>query len=191
MQIGLLNHLNFPKGSKLPFSASTDDSAAAANGAAMQGLGATAIAPEQTPPPEAPGVVLKLQSDTAAAGGSLEKWQVYTDGRKAAANGNTNGDSDIDRMAKQYNDAVLRTAGNSTKLTVDKDGVLVAGAASAANGKPQDFVTFAVSAMREYADEQERLKTASQPNGGTSAASIIPRSLADVQKLASRFKLFA
>ncbi len=193
MQIGLLNHLNFPKGSKLPFSANTDDSTAAANGVATPGMGATAPAPEQTPPPDAPGVVLKLQGDVAAASACLEKWQVYTDGRKAAANGNTHSDtdSDIDRMAKQYNEAVLRTAGNSTKLTVDKDGVLVAGAASAANSKPQDFVTFAVSAMRDYADEQERLKAASQTNGGTSVTSLIPRSLAEVQKLASRFKLFA
>ncbi len=193
MQIGLLNHLNFPKGSKLPFSANTDDSTAAANGAATPGLGATAPAPEQTPPPDAPGVVLKLQGDVAAASACLEKWQVYTDGRKAAANGNTHSDtdSDIDRMAKQYNEAVLRTAGNSTKLTVDKDGVLVAGAASAANSKPQDFVTFAVSAMRDYADEQARLKAESQAGDSASATSLIPRSLAEVQKLASRFKLFA
>ncbi len=195
MQIGHLNHLNFPKGSKLPFSANPDDSTAAANGVTTPGLGATAPAPELTPPPDVPGVVLKLQSDAAAASADLEKWQVYTDGRKAAANGNTHSDtdsdSDIDRMAKQYNEAVLRNAGNSTKLAVDKDGVLVAGAASAANSKPQDFVTFAVSAMRDYADEQERLKAASQTNGGTSVTSLIPRSLAEVQKLASRFKLFA
>jgi hypothetical protein len=193
MQIGHFNHLNFPRGSKLPLSANTDDSTAAANGAATPGLGATAPAPELTPPPDVPGVVLKLQSDAAAANARLDKWQVYTDGRKAAANGNTSNDTDgdIERMAKQYNEAVLRNAGNSTTLAVDKDGVLVAGAASAATSKPADFVTFAVSAMRDYADEQERLRAASQTNGGTSAASLIPRSLAEVQKLASRFKLFA
>jgi hypothetical protein len=52
-------------------------------------------------------------------------------------------------------------------------------------------VTFAVSAMRDYADEQERLKAAAQTSESSSAASLIPRSLAEVQKLASRFKLFA
>jgi hypothetical protein len=94
-------------------------------------------------------------------------------------------------MAQQHSQAVLRNAGSSTKLTVDKDGVLVAGAAPGANTKPQDFVTLAVSAMRDYADEQERLKSAAQSSESSSTASLIPRSLAEVQKLASRFKLFA
>jgi hypothetical protein len=94
-------------------------------------------------------------------------------------------------MAQQHNDAVLRNAGNATRLTVDKDGVLVAGVAPAAGTKPQDFVTFAVTAMRDYADEQERLKADSQNSASLTAASLIPRSLAEVQKLASRFKLFA
>jgi hypothetical protein len=191
MQIGHLNHLNFPKGSKLPFSANTDDGTTAANGAATPGVGTSAPAPELTPPPDAPGVVLKLQSDAATASACLEKWQVYTDGRKAAANGDTHGDSDIDRMAKQYNEAMLRNTGSATQLTVDKDGVLVAGAASATQAKPKDFVTFAVSAMRDYADEQARLKAASPTSASTSVAALIPRSLAEVQKLASRFKLFA
>ena len=191
MQIGLLNHLNFPKGSKLPFSANTDDSTASANEVATRGGGATAPAPELTALPDAPGVVLKLQSDTAAASTGLGNGLVYTNGRKAAGSGDTNAASDIDRMAKQHDEAVLRNTGSATKLTVDKDGVLVAGAASAATSKPQDFVTFAVSAMRDYADEQERLKAASQNSGSMSATALIPRSLAEVQKLASRFKLFA
>jgi hypothetical protein len=93
--------------------------------------------------------------------------------------------------AAQHSQAVLRNAGSTTRLTLDKDGVLVAGAASAADSKPQDFVTFAVSAMRDYADEQERLKSVAQASEGTTAASLIPRSLAEVQKLAARFKLFA
>ena len=67
----------------------------------------------------------------------------------------------------------------------------MAGAASTANAKPQDFVSFAVSAMRDYADEQERLKASAQTSDGPPVASLIPRSLAEVQKLASRFKLFA
>jgi hypothetical protein len=138
-------------------------------------------------------VVLKLQSDKATASAGLAKGLVYSNGRKAAGRGDANRDTDgdIDRMAAQHNQAVLRNAGSSTKLTVDKEGVLVAGAASSAHSKPQDFVTFAVSAMRDYADEQERLKAATQSSDSPSAASLIPRSLAEVQKLASRFKLFA
>jgi len=55
-----------------------------------------------------------------------------------------------------------------------------------------DFVTFAVSAMREYADEQDRLKiAAAKLEDSTAATTLLPRSLAEVQKLAARFKLFA
>jgi hypothetical protein len=191
MQIGLLNHLNFPKGSNQPLSASTDDSKAAADGAATPGL-VTPI-PSLTPAQDAPGVVLKLQSDQATASAAVAKGLVYSNGRRGAGGGDAHSDTDgdIDRMAAQHNEAVLRNAGSSTKLRVDKDGVLVAGAASTANAKPQDFVTFAVSVMRDYADEQARLKAASQTSDGPSAASLIPRSFAEVQKLASRFKLFA
>jgi hypothetical protein len=193
MQIGHLNHLNFPKGSNLPLSANTDDSTAAADGKRAPGLGVTAPAPELTLAQDAPGVVVTIQGEAATASAALTKGLVYTNARKAAghSDANSKGDSDIDRMAQQHNDAVLRNAGNATRLTVDKDGVLVAGVAPAASTKPQDFVTFAVTAMRDYADEQERLKADSQNSASLTAASLIPRSLAEVQKLASRFKLFA
>ncbi len=189
MQIGLLNHLNVPKSSNPLLAANTgDDSAAAADGKATPGLGAAVRL--LTPAQDAPGVVLKLQSDGGAASSrALPPGLVYSNGRKAAVGNDA--DSDTERMAAQHNQAVLGNAGSTTKLTLDKDGVLVAGAASAADSKPQDFVTFAVSAMRDYADEQERLKTVAQASEGTTAASLIPRSLAEVQKLAARFKLFA
>jgi hypothetical protein len=186
MQIGLLNHLNFPKGSNPLLAANTDDgNATAAEGAATSARGA--VSPALTPAQDAPGVILKLQSEAATIGAGQAKALVYTNGHKSAAAAA----SDIDRMARQHSEALLRNAGSTTQLTIDKDGVLVAGAASAANAKPQDFVTFAVSAMRDYADEQERLKSAGATGDGASASSIIPRSLAEVQKMAARFKLFA
>jgi hypothetical protein len=189
MQIGLLNHLNFPKSSNQPLAAnSDDDSTAAAEGSATPGLGAAAR--QRTPAQDAPGVILQLQRENAATPGvGLANGLVYSNGRKAVAS--SAADSDTDRMAAQHSQAVQRNAGSTTKLTLDKDGVLVATAASAADAKPADFVTFAVHAMRDFADEQERLKSASTTGDGTSMASLIPRSLAEVQKLASRFKLFA
>jgi len=185
MQIGLLNHLNLPKSSNPLLAANTGDDKTAAEGSVKSGAGATLPVP--TPAQDAPGVVLKLQSEAATAG--LAKGLVYSNGRKAVVGNDA--DSDTERMAAQHSQAVLRNAGSTTRLTLDKDGVLVAGAASAADSKPQDFVTFAVSAMRDYADEQERLKSVAQASEGTTAASLIPRSLAEVQKLAARFKLFA
>ena len=188
MQIGQLNHLNLPKSSNPLLAANAgDDGTAAAGGTATSGAGAALPVP--TVAHDAPGVVLKLQSEATTAGAGLVKGLVYSNGRKSAASSDV--DSDTERMAQQHSQAVLRNAGSTTRLTLDKDGVLVAGAASTADSKPQDFVTFAVSAMRDYADEQERLKTAAQASEGATAASIIPRSLAEVQKLAARFKLFA
>lgn len=145
MQIGLLNHLNYPKGNSLPLSANTDDStnATAADGTDTPGRTAAALAPVTPSTPDNPGVVLTLQSEADVARADQAKGLVYTDSLKAAANRN-----------------------------------------------PQDFVSFAVSAMRVYADEQARLKAETQTSEGTSAASLIPRSLAEVQKLANRFKLF-
>jgi hypothetical protein len=186
MQIGLLNHLNFPKSSN-PLLAAHDDNASAAGGAAT--CGPSAALPAVTPAQDAPGVVLQLQSEAAKTGAAQGKALVYSNGRKPVAKADAY--SDMDRMALQHNAALLRNAGSTTPLAVDKDGGLVACAASAANAKPQDFVSFAVSTMRDYANAQERHKTASQTSESLSAASLIPRSLAEVQKLAARFKLFA
>ena len=189
MQIGQLNHLNFPKSSSPLLAANTgDDSTTAADGTSTPGLGATVR--QLTPAQDAPGVVLKLQSGTSAAQGlALANGLVYSNGRKVAAG--TDVDGDTDRMTAQHSQALQRSAGSTTKLTLDKDGVLVAGATSATGNQSADFVTFAVHAMRDFADEQERLKSASKPDQAASVASLIPRSLAEVQKLASRFKLFA
>lgn len=188
MQIGLLNHLTFPKGSNQPLAGNSGDaSTAAADGTASPGLGA--IVRALTPAQDAPGVILKLQNDsTATPGVGLAKGLVYSNGRKAAA-GN-DGDSDTERMALQHSQALQRSVGSSTKLTLDKDGVLVAGSPSSTDTKPEDFVTFAVHTMRDYADEQDRLKQTKQGQRG-GAADLIPRGLAEVQKLTARFKLFS
>jgi hypothetical protein len=187
MQIGLLNHLNFPKSSNQPLAANTgDDSTAVADGSAMPAR--AAVVRETRPTQEAPGVILKIQPD-AAASAAVAIGLVYSNGSKAGAG--SDADSDTDRMAAQYSQAVQRSAGSTTNLTLGKDGVLVAKPASASDDKPQDFVSFAVHAMRDFADEQDRLKSTSQSNDGAVAASLIPRSLAEVQKLAARFKLFA
>jgi hypothetical protein len=165
-----------------------DSTAAAGEGTSKPGLGATVR--ELTPAQDVPGVILKLQNDNGATPGvGLANGLVYSNGRKTAASGDAV--SDTDRMAAQHSQALQRSAGSTTRLTVDKDGVLVAGAASTAANKPEDFVTFAVHTMRDFADEQERLKSTSQTSESTLATSLIPRGLAEVQKLASRFKLFA
>jgi hypothetical protein len=189
MQIGQLNHLDFPKSSNPLLAANTgDDRTAAAEGSSTSGIGVKVRA--LTPAQDAPGVILKLEREHSATPGvGLANGLVYSDGRKAPTRSDDAGDTE--RMAALHSQALQRSAGSATRLTLDKDGVLVAGAASTQEAQPTDFVTFAVHAMRDFADEQDRLKNTSPTSDGASLTSLIPRSLAEVQKLAARFKLFA
>jgi hypothetical protein len=120
-------------------------------------------------------VVLSIQSDAALA--AKEASPVYAAARKAAAQTDN---ADIDRMAHQHQQAADRHAGVRTRIAVDKDGVLVAKPAA------KDFVSHAVSAMRDYADEMERLKAARGGQEGASAGAL--RAL---QQISSKLKAFA
>jgi hypothetical protein len=89
-------------------------------------------------------------------------------------------------MALAYQSAIARNAGTVTPIAVGKDGVLVAGPKVPLQDRQPDFVTFAVTAMRDYADEAERSKRAND-----AAAPAPVRTVRGLQQLAARFKLFA
>ena len=197
MQVGLLNHLKYPKGSEPPLASTGEGSTAPTK----PGLGATVR--QMTPAQDAPGVVLKLQSGEGDKPGlALAKGLVYSNGRKASAAADTEGAGDTERQALQHSQALQRSAGAATHLHVDKDGVLVAQPAldaqarslakreAKADSRSEDFVQHAVGAMREYADAQERLKTAGRSADSATGAGLIPRGMEQVQKLAARFNLF-
>jgi len=193
MQIGQLNHLNYPNlGNQAANGAAAGDAGSAA-GTSAKSSGRSAAAAPAAPLQDAVGVILKLQADISAQPSvALQKDLVYSDGRQRATA--PDADADTRRMAEQHRLALERTAGTSTPLVVDKDGVLVTQAAASASAAAEDsastdFVTFAVKTMRDYADEQARSKPQAAQGGGT--GSLIPHSLADIQKLAARFKLFA
>jgi hypothetical protein len=189
MQIGPHRLLSFLPGSTLPLAAQAGDQDSAASTVAAS---SDSTAPrETTASQEDAGVILAIQSDTpATAANTLPQDLVYSKVRKSAAS--TDDRTDTERMAARHQQAVERTAGSTSSLSVDKDGVLVAEPASPEEIKVQQFVHFAVTAMREYADAQDRLKTAaSSQEDSTPGASLIPRGLAEVQKLAARFRLFA
>ena len=192
MQIGQLNHLNYPNlGNQAANGAAAGDAGSAA-GTSAKSSGRSAAAATAAPVQDAVGVILKLQADISAQPSvALQKDLVYSDGRQRTTA--PDADADTRRMAEQHRLALERTAGTSTPLVVDKDGVLVTQAAASANAAAEDsastdFVTFAVKTMRDYADEQARLKP--QAAAGEGTGSLIPHSLADIQKLAARFKLF-
>jgi hypothetical protein len=94
--------------------------------------------------------------------------------------------------APQDASAILHIQPQTSPSVAPPGDLVYAKPAKPAAGRAPDFVTFAVSAMREYADEQERLKTAAaKAEDGATGATRLPRSLVEVQKLAARFKLFA
>ncbi len=174
MQIDRLNHLLFPPDSKLPAGkdASLPATAAPVARVARQQAG------EQGDPQSLPvlsSVVLSIQSDAGSP--AKDASPVYDAGRKAAA---PSDNADADRMTAQHQKAMDRHVGVQTRIAVDKDGVLVA--------KPvaKDFVFHAVSAMRDYADEMERLKAARAGQEGASASAM--RAL---QQISSKLKAFA
>lgn len=183
MQIGPNKLLRFLPGSTQPLAAQAGDKDTTDAAAAS-----TAAAPATAPAQEDAGVILAIRSEAPGAA-AVPADLVYSNNRKSVAA--TDDVTDVERMAAQHQQALERSTGSSS-LSVDKDGVLVAQAASPASHKAQDFVSVAVSAMREYADEQERLKTARQAADAANDAdtSVLPRSLVEVQKLAARFKLF-
>ncbi len=187
MQIGSSNPLSFLPGSSTPLAGQANDNDTDAT-TGTQGSGRGVAVPPAPPAQDAAGVILTL-APAATPGAALPADLVYSASPKAKAA--QDADSDTARMALQHSQAVARSAGSSSSLSVDKDGVLVAKPASAGEIKAQEFVHFAVTAMRDYADTQDRLKQAARQAEAAAPAPLIPRSLGDVQKLAARFKLFA
>jgi len=190
MQIGHLNQFNFPKTTNQPLlgNPSDDKSSGAtdvASSTTKHGLGEAVR--QLTPAQDAPAIILKLQSGSNTADGLVYSNTPKGQGGKSAA---------AQGMAEQHHSTNERHNTQATHLSVDASGVLVAtagvGAASepAEVAKPVDFVSFAVSAMREYADEQNRLKISVKQDSQASSTSLLASGLGDVQKLAARFKLF-
>lgn len=184
MQIDRLNHLQFPPDSS-PAPAGKE-SASEANGSVQARPRPPALVDRvepQTPHPT-PSVVLRIQADTAQTVDAAKvESPVYADQRKTVVPPSE--EQDTDQKAREHQTALDRNAGVLTRMSVDKDGVLVvskpaAATAAAEAAKPTDFVSAAVITMRNYADEADRL------NSQASASK-----LRGLQQLAARFKVFA
>jgi hypothetical protein len=186
MQIDRLNHLLFPPDSKLPAGKDASDPAATPAVARAARPHAGLVQSEPQSPPVLNSVVLSIQSQAGAP--TDAKAPVYTSKPKLKPEA-VSEDGDAGRRAEQHKQAVDRQAGVQTRIAVDKDGVLVAkSAAASASARPagNDFVSHAVSAMRDYADEMERLKSARSASEGASTAAV--RAL---QQITNKLKAFA
>lgn len=179
MQIDRLNHLQFPPDSQ-PAAAGKEPAPLANGTVAARPKPPTLVERAERP---TPSVVLRIQADSAqTVDAAKAEPTVYTDQRKNAIA--PSDEKDTEQKAREHQTALDRNSGVLTRMSVDKDGVLVvskpAAAVAAAAEKPKDFVSAAVIAMRDFADEAERMN--SQASAGK---------LRGLQQLAARFKVFA
>jgi hypothetical protein len=84
---------------------------------------------------------------------------------------------------------VDRNAGIFTRITLNKDGVMVAKPQPAGEAKQPDFVALAVSAMREFSDEADRQKAKSF-DFSAAPAEIPWGRFKGLQQLAAKFNVF-
>lgn len=204
MSIDRLHHLRFPADlgpvarSTEPASADPAGLAAVADSATSGGKAADAkaAAPRLTArvptlseriEPAQVSVIVTLQSDTQTSEAAPAP-VVYGNVRKAPAP--VNEEADLAAMEAAHQRAQERSANAVTTLKVDADGIVVA--------RQPDFVSVAVSAMREFKDEAERQKRYAQASLAAPVAPIATESagasaspLRGLQQLASRLNLFA
>ena len=208
MSIDRLNHLRFPanpgpaaraaersiapEDTRVPGAESTESNlTTGADASELQSSNAKAAVPRLTVriptlseriEPAQVSVVVTIQSDNQIQDVAPEP-VVYGDARKLQAP--VDDEAHLAQMQVAHQRAQERSASVVTALKVDADGIVVA--------RQPDFVSVAVSAMREFKDEAERQKRYALPTSATnsseSAAATTP--LRGFQHLASRFNLFA
>jgi len=187
MQIDRYNYLQFPR--ENPSQAAGSESTATVPGADVAKSSVpTAVAQVTGNSAPVGSVVLKIQSpDGALADAAARETTVYSAVRKTTAPATAAPDS----QALEHQRAVDRNAGVFTQITLNKDGVLVAKPQASADTKAPDFVALAVSAMREFSDEADRVKARAAAT--SAAAPEAPRSspFKGLQQLAARFNVFA
>jgi hypothetical protein len=132
------------------------------------------------------GVVLQMRTESLSTENSISSdTAIYSNGAKRLA---PDSQVDAEAMAQAHQLALDRNAGTVTQLWVGKDGVLEAKPRMSTETKPSDFVSFAVAAMRDFAEEAQRLERASTSSGSNPIkAAIAPfRSL---QSLAAKLNI--
>ena len=187
MQIDRYNHLQFPRDNSA--NAPGNDAASAAPGTGLGKSQAKPVPlPVQTGSARSDSVVLKIQwPDSPSIDALKSEAPVYSKAQNNTAAPDT---TTADSQLQDHLRAVDRNAGVITQITLNKDGVLVAKPQPAAQAKAPDFVALAVSAMREFSDENDRLKA--RANVTSAPAPEAPRgALKGLQQLAAKFNVFA
>ena len=149
--------------------------------------GAPATRPAEPLPPgpvsavAAPGVVLKLSS---AQGANAEP-AVYTKSQVLR-----NQKIDLSNMTLENQLVLGKNQGVFTKITLSKDGILLAKPGVAADGKSPEFVTSAVTAMRDFQEGIALLKEQA-PDAGSKGHGFFSGGLRSLQHAAAKLNVFA
>lgn len=186
MQIDRYNHLLFPRENPSHAAGGNDASAASATGAGSASSTSRTILPDaDTAPARADSVVLQIRWPDAAP--VRPETALYTAARKAGAAAAA-AEEDAAGQAEAYQRAMDRQGASPTRLSVNKDGLLETRPVGTDEARQPDFVSVAVSAMREMRDQAERQQAAQTPAAQAGPAHASGWSL---HNLAARFKAFA
>jgi hypothetical protein len=183
MQIDRYNHLLFPRENPSHAAGSDASAASTASSGAASNVTRVALADTETAPARADSVVLQIRSSDAAP--VRPETALYTAARKAAAAATATEDDSADQTAA-YQRALDRQGASTTRLSVNQEGLLEARPAAGETARQPDFVSVAVSAMRELRDQADR-----QPVAPAANAAPAPTSGWGLHSLAARFKAFA
>ncbi|QDL54780.1 hypothetical protein [Rhodoferax aquaticus] len=190
MQINRLNHLQFPPDSSLP--SALKKTSATSNAPA---LAAPTAAPEIQRSDNLPGsVVLKINNQASVGAEQLgdkvstPDASMYSNlARNTASPAPAIKPADIDNMSLENQLALGRNMGVFTKISLNKDGVLVAKAQTPASSSPPEFVSSAVNTMRDYAEGIAALKK----GAGEGDAKVTSGLSAKFQQLTAKLNVFA
>ncbi len=182
MQIDRLNHLKFPT-----------DTSAALTGKEGPSTSPLTYGRLRAPNPAAADIALERahgqQSSTVLQlKGEAASPSVYSNGRPSLAQ--QDDDMDVHSMSLDHQLALERTKDTFTQLTVRPDGVMVAKQHSSVTANQPEFVTLAVTAMRDFADAAERNKKHADLIAPIQTEAHAPV-LHGLQKLAARLNVFA
>ena len=159
---------------------SSANAAAAGNAAASTAMADSGNA-------SSPSAVLQLQFPEGTSSATAS---VYSDPSSSSTASSASDAEDQARMAQNHQQALARQAGSYTALALGQDGVLVAKSQSSLSANQSEFVTRAVSALREFSDQAEQLKQNTfDANARQAEANLSVFS--GLQKFAARLNVFA
>lgn len=149
--------------------------------------------PTSTPQPAAPATPAAPPPVLTARVTPQESGVIYTNSGSDAAKPAAPSSADLSNMTLENQLELGRNMGVFTKITLSKDGVLVATphrAAATTDAKPAEFVAAAVSTMRDFEEGITALRGGSA-EAHSKTRDFLTSKLRGLQQAASKLNVFA